>query len=94
MAQWCQCSRWGFDPWSRKIPHAAEQRNPWATTDCKLGGVSGHWSPGGGYPCTSRSLEGDLEVRSLEGDLGMRSLEGDLEMRSLEGASGDEVSGR
>ena len=22
----------GFEPWSRRIPHAAEQRSPWATT--------------------------------------------------------------
>ena len=28
----CQCRRSGFDPWSRKIPHAAEQLNPGATT--------------------------------------------------------------
>ena len=23
---------YGFEPWSGKIPHAAEQQNPWATT--------------------------------------------------------------
>ena len=28
----CQCSRHGFEPWSGKIPHAAEQLGPWATT--------------------------------------------------------------
>ena len=28
----CQCRRNGFDPWSRKIPHATEQLNPCATT--------------------------------------------------------------
>ena len=28
----CQCRRHGFEPWSGKIPHAAEQLGPWATT--------------------------------------------------------------
>jgi len=28
----CQCRRHGFDPWSRKIPHASEQLSPCATT--------------------------------------------------------------
>ena len=28
----CQCRRHGFDPWSRKIPHAVEQLRPCATT--------------------------------------------------------------
>ena len=28
----CQCRRRGFDPWSRKIPHAAGQISPWTTT--------------------------------------------------------------
>ena len=28
----CQCRGHGFEPWSRKIPHAAEQLGPWATT--------------------------------------------------------------
>ena len=28
----CQCRRHGFSPWSRKIPHAAEQLSPRATT--------------------------------------------------------------
>ncbi|KAJ8787545.1 hypothetical protein J1605_022860, partial [Eschrichtius robustus] len=28
----CQCREHGFDPWSGKIPHAAEQLSPWATT--------------------------------------------------------------
>ena len=28
----CQCSGHGFEPWSGKIPHAAEQLGPWATT--------------------------------------------------------------
>ena len=28
----CQCKRYGFDPWSRKIPHAVEQVSPCATT--------------------------------------------------------------
>ena len=28
----CQCRRHGFKPWSGKIPHAAEQLGPWATT--------------------------------------------------------------
>ena len=27
----CQCRGHGFDPWSGKIPHAAEQLGPWAT---------------------------------------------------------------
>ena len=27
----CQCRGHGFEPWSRKIPHAAEQLGPWAT---------------------------------------------------------------
>ena len=28
----CQSRRQGFDPWPRKIPHAAEQLNPCAST--------------------------------------------------------------
>ena len=28
----CQCRGHGFAPWSGKIPHAAEQLGPWATT--------------------------------------------------------------
>jgi len=28
----CQCRRLGFDAWSGKIPHAAEQLSLWATT--------------------------------------------------------------
>ena len=28
----CQCKGHGFEPWSGKIPHAAEQLGPWATT--------------------------------------------------------------
>ena len=28
----CQCRKHGFGPWSGKIPHAAEQLNPRATT--------------------------------------------------------------
>ena len=28
----CQCRGHGFEPWSRKIPHAAEQLSPCATT--------------------------------------------------------------
>ena len=28
----CQCRGHGFKPWSGKIPHAAEQLSPWATT--------------------------------------------------------------
>ena len=28
----CQCGGHGFEPWSGKIPHAAEQLGPWATT--------------------------------------------------------------
>ena len=28
----CQCGGRGFEPWSGKIPHAAEQLGPWATT--------------------------------------------------------------
>ena len=27
----CQCRRLRFNPWSGKIPHAAERLNPWAT---------------------------------------------------------------
>ena len=27
----CQCRGHGFEPWSERIPHAAEQLNPWAT---------------------------------------------------------------
>ena len=27
----CQCKAHGFEPWSGKIPHAAEQLGPWAT---------------------------------------------------------------
>ena len=28
----CQCRGHGFEPWSVRIPHAAEQLGPWATT--------------------------------------------------------------
>ena len=28
----CQCRGRGFEPWSGKIPHAAEQLGPWAIT--------------------------------------------------------------
>ena len=28
----CRCRGHGFEPWSRKIPHATEQLGPWATT--------------------------------------------------------------
>ena len=28
----CQCRGHGLEPWSGKIPHAAEQLGPWATT--------------------------------------------------------------
>ena len=28
----CQCRGRGFEPWSGKIPHAAEWLSPWATT--------------------------------------------------------------
>ena len=28
----CQCRGHGFEPWSRRIPHAAEQLGPWAAT--------------------------------------------------------------
>ena len=28
----CQCRVHGFQPWSGRIPHAAEQLGPWATT--------------------------------------------------------------
>ena len=28
----CPCRGHGFEPWSGKIPHAAEQLGPWATT--------------------------------------------------------------
>ena len=28
----CQCRGHGFEPWSGKIPHAAERLGPWATT--------------------------------------------------------------
>ena len=28
----CQCRGHGFESWSGKIPHAAEQLGPWATT--------------------------------------------------------------
>ena len=39
----CQCSLHGFDPWSRKIPHAAEQQSPCgATTDPVL---ESPWAP-------------------------------------------------
>ena len=27
----CQCRGHGFEPWSGKIPHAAERQGPWAT---------------------------------------------------------------
>ena len=28
----CQCRGHGFEPWSGRIPHAAERLGPWATT--------------------------------------------------------------
>ena len=28
----CRCRGHGFEPWSGRIPHAAEQLGPWATT--------------------------------------------------------------
>ena len=28
----CQCTEHSFDPWFRKIPHAAELLNPYTTT--------------------------------------------------------------
>ena len=28
----CQCRGHGFEPWSGRIPHAAEKLGPWATT--------------------------------------------------------------
>ena len=28
----CQCRAHGFEPWSGRIPHAAERLGPWATT--------------------------------------------------------------
>ena len=28
----CQCRGHGFEPWSGRIPHTAEQLGPWATT--------------------------------------------------------------
>ena len=28
----CRCRGHGFEPWSGKIPHAADQLGPWATT--------------------------------------------------------------
>ena len=28
----CRCRGHGFEPWSRRIPHAAKQLGPWATT--------------------------------------------------------------
>ena len=28
----CQCRGHGFEPWSGRIPHAAEQLGPWTTT--------------------------------------------------------------
>ena len=28
----CQCRGHGYEPWSGKIPHAAERLGPWATT--------------------------------------------------------------
>ena len=37
----CQCMRHGFDPWSWKIPHAAEQLSPCASTVEPV-----LWSPG------------------------------------------------
>ena len=59
---WCQCRRLGFDPWSRKTPHASKQLSPWA---CALepGGHSyqaaccNYWSPSTLEPvlCNERS---------------------------------------
>ena len=42
----CQCRRQEFHPWSRKIPHAAEQKSPWTTT-----GEPTLWSPGAEPMC-------------------------------------------
>ena len=39
----CQCRGHRFDPWSRKIPHAAEQLSPRATTTEPA--CHNYWSP-------------------------------------------------
>ena len=39
----CQCRGHGFEPWSRKIPHATEQLTPRATTTEPL--CHNYWSP-------------------------------------------------
>ena len=39
----CQCRGHGFEPWSGKIPHAAEQLGPWATTTEPA--CHKYWSP-------------------------------------------------
>ena len=39
----CRCRRHGFEPWSGKIPHAAEQLSPCATTTEPM--RHNYWSP-------------------------------------------------
>ena len=39
-----QCRRHRFDPWSRKIPHAAEQLSLWATTIEPVPWSCNYWS--------------------------------------------------
>ena len=39
----CQRRGYRFDPWFRKIPHAAEQLSPWATTTEPA--LHNYWSP-------------------------------------------------
>ena len=47
----CQCRGHGFDPWSGKIPQAAEQLSPWATTTEPT--CHNYWSPCAYSPCSA-----------------------------------------
>ena len=56
----CRCRGHGFNPWSGKIPHAAEQLNPCATTTEPV--CHNYWSPRAEGPCSTREA---TAVRSL-----------------------------
>ena len=55
----CQCRGHGFEPWSGKIPHAAEQLGPWATTTepARLEPVLRNWRGHDGEKPTHRDEE-------------------------------------
>ena len=32
----CQCRKYRFNPWSKKIPHALKKLNPWDTAEAHM----------------------------------------------------------